>query len=146
MALASCAPAVEVADGDTIIAGGTHYRLWGIDAPELRQMCPDGWPAGAEARRALAALIGEHSVVCEPRGYDRYRRIFGVCRIDGQDLGAIMVNAGMAWASQRYSPAYLQVEKDARDDGRGLHAHDCVPSWQWRAEQRQPSRDRASGE
>ena len=36
------AAAQTVTDGDTIKQGGVIYRLWGIDAPELRQAWPDG--------------------------------------------------------------------------------------------------------
>ncbi len=45
--------AQTVTDGDTIKFGTTIYRLWGIDAPETKQVCADGWPAGSEATRAL---------------------------------------------------------------------------------------------
>jgi endonuclease YncB( thermonuclease family) len=124
MSLATCAPIGRVADGDTIVAGVSHYRLWAIEAPELRQVCADGWPAGLEARRALEALIKDRRVVCEPRGRDPYRRALALCRVDGQDVGAAMVAAGMAWAS---SPRdYLGVEQDARDKALGVHAHACT--------------------
>jgi len=126
-ALAACALTVRVVDGETIIAGTTHYRLWGIDAPGMHQVCADGWPAGMEARLALEALVSGRRIVCESRGYDPYRRIYGQCRADGQDLGAAMVTAGMAWASVSHSRAYVGIEQDARDEGRGLHAHDCSP-------------------
>ena len=36
------AAAQTVTDGDTIKQGGVIYRLWGIDAPEMRQEWPDG--------------------------------------------------------------------------------------------------------
>src|SRR5476649_914254 len=41
--------AQTVTDGDTIKLNGTTYRLWGIDAPESKQLCADGWPAGRAA-------------------------------------------------------------------------------------------------
>ena len=50
MILTACAPIGRVADGDTVVAGASHYRLWAIEAPELREVCPDGWPAGAPSR------------------------------------------------------------------------------------------------
>ena len=40
------AAAQTVTDGDTIKQGGVIYRLWGIDAPELRQAWL-GWSRGA---------------------------------------------------------------------------------------------------
>jgi endonuclease YncB( thermonuclease family) len=123
LALAACAPIGRVADGETIVAGASHYRLWAIEAPELRQACPDGWPAGLEARRALENLIRDRQVVCENRGTDQYRRRLALCRADGRDLGAAMVAAGMAWASS--PPDYLVIEQDARAEGLGVHAHAC---------------------
>jgi endonuclease YncB( thermonuclease family) len=41
--VASPAAAQTVTDGDTIKLNGTTWRLWGIDAPEMRQTCKDGW-------------------------------------------------------------------------------------------------------
>jgi endonuclease YncB( thermonuclease family) len=123
---ASCAAPVRVVEGDTLIAGQVHYRLWGIEAPDMNQVCADGWPAGAEAKRALEALVAGRRVVCEARGYDRYRRVMGLCRADGQDLGAAMVSAGLAWGLAAQSGAYLGIEQDARDEWRGVHAHDCA--------------------
>ena len=43
--------AQTVTDGDTIKMDGITYRLWGIDAPETKQDCADGWTAGRRATR-----------------------------------------------------------------------------------------------
>jgi endonuclease YncB( thermonuclease family) len=125
--LAACAPPVEVADGDTIIVGTRHYRLWGIEAPDLHQTCAEAWAAGAESRRTLEQLIARRRIVCEDRGLDRYRRTLALCRADGLDLGTAMVGAGMAWASTDYTSAYLGVEVEAREQERGVHAFACRP-------------------
>lgn len=75
-ALLAATPAAgqTVVDGDTIKLDGAAYRLWGIDAPETRQACADGWPAGIEAKRRMAELINGRAVTCEPRDRDRYGR------------------------------------------------------------------------
>ncbi|SEP42845.1 hypothetical protein SAMN02990966_06111 [Rhodospirillales bacterium URHD0017] len=39
------AAAQTITDGDTLKQNGVIYRLWGIDAPEAKQVWPDGWPA-----------------------------------------------------------------------------------------------------
>lgn len=57
MALPAHAQAVRVTDGDTLMLAGQRVRLWGIDAPELHQRCPDRWLAGIEATRAMRALV-----------------------------------------------------------------------------------------
>ena len=134
MALASASAAGQtITDGDTIKLNGTTYRLWGIDAPESRQACADGWEAGLEARRKMADLIATRNVTCEPRGTDRYRRTIALCRADGQDLGAAMVSAGMACAFTRYSGDYVEQGNAAILSRAGVHAHDCEKPWDWRA-------------
>lgn len=125
-----------VTDGDTIKLNGTIYRIWGIDAPETHQLCADGWVAGSEATKTMRALVQGHTVTCEARGTDRYRRTIALCRADGRDLGANMVQLGMAWAFVRYSTDYKQQEIEAKVAEFGLHAHDCIPAWEWRAEHR----------
>jgi endonuclease YncB( thermonuclease family) len=133
-----CFPAAaqSVTDGDSLVVDGQRIRLHGIDAPETKQSCADGWPAGSLATTRLQALISGRNVVCEKRDQDRYGRTVAVCRANGEDLGAILVREGLAWAFVRYSGDYVEQEALAKADRRGIHAHDCVPAWEWRASQR----------
>lgn len=141
VAVAAClfalpAAAQTVTDGDTIKLNGAPVRLFGIDAPELKQDCPDGWPAGRLAATHLQALIAGRAVACEPRDTDRYGRTVAVCRAGGEDLGAIMVRDGYAWAFVRYSRDYVGQEERAKARVLGVHQHRCLPAWEWRAAQR----------
>ncbi len=127
LALASCAPPPRVPDGDKLLIGSTHYQLWGIEAPGLHQTCDDDWPAGQEARRALEALTHDRTVVCEPRGLDRYRRVLALCRAGGQDIAAAMVSAGLAWADVTQTRTYAGIEREAYVKGLGIHGRNCLP-------------------
>ncbi len=95
MAVALPCAAQTITDGDTLKQGGVTYRLWGIDAPELAQTCPDGWPAGRMAATRLQALTAGRSIVCQEKDRDRYGRTVAICRASGEDLGAILVREGM---------------------------------------------------
>lgn len=138
MVMAAAPAAAQTAiDGDTIKLDGTTFRLWGIDAMESRQACADGWAGGREATGYLAGLMRGRVIACEARAVDRYGRTVAMCRADGEDLGAAMVSAGMALAFRRYSVDYIEQEAAAKAAGLGLHAHDCLPAWEWRAQRRQ---------
>ena len=136
LAFALPVAAQTVVDGDTIKLDGTTFRLHGIDAAESKQACADGWPAGREASTYLYGLIRGHAVTCEPKTTDRYGRTVALCRADGRDLGADMVRAGMALAFVRYSRDYEPQEAAAKAEGKGVHGHDCIAAWEWRARQR----------
>lgn len=126
------ATAQTVSDGDTLKIGGQRYRLFGIDAPEARQTCPDGWPAGRLATSHLQSLIAGRSVTCQAKDRDRYGRTVAVCFAGGVDLGERMVRDGYAWAFVRYSQSYVDEEARARAGNLGVHAHSCAPAWEWR--------------
>lgn len=131
--LATPAAAQTVVDGDTIKHAGVTWRLWGIDAPENKQTCADGWPAGVEARRMLGELVTLGEIACEERARDRYGRTVGICRSGGIDIQAEMVRRGMAWAFIRYSSDYVIEERQAAAARLGVHNHDCEKPWDWRA-------------
>lgn len=118
-------------DGDTFEGIGDdgnvyRYRIWGIDAPESRDVCPDGYPAGRMATETLDALLSNAVVSCNPMDTDRYGRVVAVCRADGQDIARLMVMHGYAWDWPRYSNGYYaHVQSIAEQSGRGLWAHGC---------------------
>jgi endonuclease YncB( thermonuclease family) len=116
---------VRAVDGDTlVVAGGQHIRLSGIDAPELRQPCQTAagvaWPCGEAARLVLQLLVDRGTVTCEVQQTDRYGRALARCAVEGMDLGAALVRAGLAVAYRRYSMDYVAAEDVARAAKRGM--------------------------
>jgi endonuclease YncB( thermonuclease family) len=63
-----------VKDADTLILDGTEFRLDGIDAPEIDQVCLNEhgvvWACGIEARELLAKAIRNRAVRCDDKGPD----------------------------------------------------------------------------
>jgi endonuclease YncB( thermonuclease family) len=135
----------SVIDGDTIEIHGQRIRLWGIDAPESRQICQRGGEAyrcGQEAANGLAAMLGERPVRCQPVGRpDRYRRVVARCAqmvSDSHgtvvaDVNAWMVRRGYAVEFPRYSDGrYAEAQAEARQEGEGMWAGEFQMPWEWR--------------
>ena len=126
-------------DGDTLEVAGQKVRLFGIDAPELDQMCDRGgqrWACGDAAREALAAIVGRKRLACEVRDIDRYGRSVATCMAGDEDIAALMVRQGMAIAYRRYSGRYVNAEAAARAEGIGLWTSTYIQPEQYRAESR----------
>ncbi len=129
------APTPVVIDGDTVRYNGTAVHLWGIDAPEKGQTCSDGWQAGSMAADYLAGLIDNRRLACEVKPPDPKLpgRTYALCKVDGQDLGAAMAGAGMAWSYAAQTQDYTVPESNAMISVVGIHAHDCMKAWEWRS-------------
>lgn len=127
------AAAQKSVDGDSIELGGKTYRLYGVDAPDVAQICADGWPAGHAAEQYLGTLIAGKQISCVPIGGEHSGEIVAICRADDVDLGAAMVTGGYALAEVPNSARYVSQEAAAASALRGIHAHDCVTPWEWRA-------------
>jgi endonuclease YncB( thermonuclease family) len=88
----------RVVDGDTLVVGGQHIRLDGIDALETDQVCLDAgekrWTCGIAARDQLARRIGAAPVSCAAHGQDRYGRVLADCSVGGESLNAWITRQG----------------------------------------------------
>ena len=135
-----------VTDGDTLVVngkrrhtrcvGGTRVRLFGIDAPELKQKCRHASGRDFLCGRAAASFLLEHvrgrPVECKGNSVDRYGRLIATCFIDGKNLNAMMVSAGWALAFRAHSEKYVPQENIARKAKKGIWAMRFVPPWEWR--------------
>ncbi|MFQ5786208.1 MAG: thermonuclease family protein [Alphaproteobacteria bacterium] len=122
-------------DGDTIEIGGRRLELWGIDAPESRQTCVrDGrvWPCGETAARVLGRLIAGKTVNCRPIGAQSRAGPLVKCGVGGLDLGAELVERGLALADTRRTRYYLPNQHEARNFGSGMWGGLYVRPWEWR--------------
>jgi endonuclease YncB( thermonuclease family) len=105
LAAPSLAANAVVHDGDALQLGDLTYRLDGIDAPELDQVCiddhADPWSCGVDARDQLTRLIKGRAVHCDDLGVDKTtfkRRHIGVCIAEGDttSLNQQMIQQGFA--------------------------------------------------
>ncbi|WP_158765684.1 thermonuclease family protein [Terricaulis silvestris] len=98
-----------IIDGDTIddLATGIRYRFANIDAPETGDNAKCFWERsrGEDARSAAIRLVRSASVVSVRRTFrhDIYGRRIAYVLVDGQDLGTLLVNEGLArpWRGTR---------------------------------------------
>ena len=136
LASPAAAQSVHVIDGDGLRIDGQSFRLWGIDAPELRQECSQGgkrYTCGEVARSALETALRGSVPRCEPVGRGRYGRTIARCYVGKDDLAAIMVRSGWAVDWPSYSRgAYADMQEAARRENRGLWAGFFAVPWEWR--------------
>jgi len=146
--------AVRVIDGDTLEFDGQIIRLYGIDAPELGQLCDENgkpWPCGVEAALALRKLVSVsgQELRCSPWQGGKPERtadgaVVEVCQIGEQDLAQVMLQNGYGVATPHGFPDYNQAEKDAKDASLGIwHSHFLLPSV-WRASQDDPTQPKSA--
>jgi len=108
-------------------------RLYGIDAPELKQAY------GRHAQKLLSSLAAGRQLQVEPLETDRYGRTVALVRLpDGALLNEVMVAEGLAWVYDEYCHADIcqrlrELEQQARRERRGLWAEaDPTPPAEWR--------------
>jgi len=126
----SLAEEVIVHDGHSLTLGNARYRLHGIDAPELDQVCLDEsggvWACGIQARERLKEFIGGRQVHCDDKGPDPslpQRRRIGECRVPGEEitLHQWLVRQGWALNFEPYAKGrYEAYQEQARVSLTGL--------------------------
>lgn len=137
VALAQLAGPPRVIDGDTLQVAGQRVRLFGIDAPDLDQVCQHAgrdYPCGKVARAALWDLVAGLDVSCAPEGAAPQEdgSILATCTAGGFGLNANMVHAGWALADPQAPDRYQAAQADAEQARRGLWRGRFDPPWEWR--------------
>lgn len=123
-------------DGSRFKMGDITYRLYGMEAPDAEQTCRHGWPAGAQAIKALDILLRRGPVTCEDQERNKDGERVAICHGGGNDIAASMVRSGMAWADLDTTRKYVVEEARAAADRMGVHGHLCQTVWRWRAKNR----------
>jgi endonuclease YncB( thermonuclease family) len=132
---------VTAIDGDTIQLHGQVVQLYGIDAPEIGQMClEDGvWqPCGLAAAHELnkQLRLSRRDVKClpaaDPGTSDE------VCFAGNVDVAESLLTAGYVVVGSATSPDYRELEEKAREARLGLWHSEFVPPVDWREGVRLP--------
>lgn len=88
-----------IVDGDTFWFGGQKIRIADIDTPEThRPRCPAERTRGEAATRRLHSLLnaGPFTLAAPGRDADRYGRALRIVTRDGNSLGGVLVDEGLA--------------------------------------------------
>ncbi|WP_169976127.1 thermonuclease family protein [Campylobacter sp. RM16191] len=126
------AKVVKVSDGDTISVltedkKQIRIRLYGIDAPELKQSF------GRASKSFLSNKIAGKIVLINQNGKDRYSRILATVYLEDEDINAYMVDNGYAWAFEKYSKRYMPQQSRAKFLKLGLwQQSDPITPWDFR--------------
>src|ERR1044072_4665438 len=117
---------VDVASGDVITIHNLNrpvrVKLMGVAAPEMNQVFGD------VAKKHLADLVFEKSVLVEYAGIASDSSLTGRVLLNNADIGAQMIRDGVAWfdpangnrLSANDREIYQQSEQAARKEKRGL--------------------------
>ena len=134
----------NIIDGDSIKIGSKKIRLFGIDAPEIKQKCKKiyfsisfiifqkNYDCGLNSKRALKKKINNKRISCRIRSKDRYGRILAIFYLEKKDLNMWMVQSGNAIAYKRYSKRYLTQENEAKKKKIGLWSGTFLEPEKWR--------------
>lgn len=117
-----------VRDANSIQIADVTYRLDGVDAPELDQVCiddhADPWTCGLEARDQLTKLIKSRSVRCDDVGPEKNfgKRHRAICTADGDKatLNEQLVRLGYAIAREPIKANVKPAAAEAKTASSGI--------------------------
>jgi endonuclease YncB( thermonuclease family) len=116
---------------------GTTVRLWGVDAPEMSQLCRTKrgveYPCGEFARNVLKNFTQDKEVMCTVQFTTVRRVAVARCQIANVDLAAAMVAAGWAWAAPHVTTSYDRLQAKAQSRKLGMWAGRVEPPWNFRS-------------
>ena len=126
---------LRIIDGDSIQIDNLKYRLFGIDAPEIKQKCKidnQFYECGQKYRDFLLNLIKKKKIKCKKKDFDRYKRIIAICYANDANINREMVRSGWAIAYRRYSKIFVIDEDFAKKEKKGIWRGEFIQPSEWR--------------
>jgi endonuclease YncB( thermonuclease family) len=137
VAAAEISGRARVVDGDTLDVGGQKIRIEGIDAFETGQTCFDAkgreWACGHAGTNLLVQLTRGKTITCQGNELDPYGRLIADCFANKTNIGAAMVEQGLALVFTKFSDTYAQQEQQARNAKTGVWSGTFLTPWEYRA-------------
>ena len=134
----------KVIDGDTIKILNQKIRLFGIDAPEMKQKCKKPfisisfltlnkeYDCGVVSTIKLKKKIINKEISCLINNKDKYGRFIGECFYKNININGWMVENGYAIAYLKYSKKFLMLENLAKNNKKGIWQGKFEKPWNWR--------------
>ena len=133
-----------ITDGDTIKISNQKIRLFGIDAPEMKQKCKKPFISISfltlnKAKELLITnklkkKIFNKEISCVVTNKDRYGRFIGECFYKNMNINSWMVQNGYALAYLKYSKKFQNQELIAKKNKLGIWQFE--KPWDWRKKNR----------
>jgi endonuclease YncB( thermonuclease family) len=134
----------RVIDGDSLEINNNKIRLFGIDAPEKKQICKKpyliisflnfqrDYKCGLMATNQLKKFIDNRMIKCISEIKDRYNRYLSICFLEKKDINSWLVKNGYAVAYKRYSKKYILEEQHAKKNKLGIWRGTFQNPEEWR--------------
>ncbi len=93
-----------IIDGDTFRLGAERVRIENIDAPEIHGRCDAETKLAALAKEKLSIILMSATPEVQRHGTDRYGRTLALIRVEGADVGDMLIAANVAvpWKGRRH--------------------------------------------
>ena len=129
----------RVIDGDSVQIGARSHDLFGIDTPELGQVCFNGstpWHCGLDAAGALHRRIAFYPPDCRPAPIVAPSKTGTppqvICNTGGTPAAIILLEEGYATALENAPENYKKAENQAKRASLGLWRGKFVTPGNWR--------------
>lgn len=125
----------DVIKGNLIAINQQKIKLYGIDTPELAQLCyvkGVPWQCGLTAKQKLAQKIKGKSLTCLTREQEKDNIPVAECFLGRQNLNAWLVENGWAIADRQNSRSFLSHEILAKRNKQGIYQSEFLKPSLWR--------------
>ena len=125
----------QAVQGNIITINQEKIQLYGLDAPELTQICylnGQPWQCGLTAKQKLAEKIAGKSLTCLRKEEKNNNLPLAECFLGRHSLNAWLVEQGWAIADRQNSRSFISHEILAKKNNKGIYQSEFLKPSLWR--------------